>query len=132
MIDDEKRAREEAEAAAQGSTIRLLERVADKLGMHAGVSAAFGEPLERDGVTVIPVAQLLIGTGGGGGTSSDDESGVGAGGGAITRPLGYIEVSGHGARFVPFQSSWMNPGVLVTIVLIVFIVARTFSRLAGH
>lgn len=130
MNDDEQRARDEAEAAARGSTIQVLERVAEKLGVHAGASAAFGEPVERDGVTVIPVAQALIGIGGGGGTSPDDESGAGAGGGAITRPLGYIEISGHSARFVPFQPGWMNPGVLLTAVLILLIVARSLSRVA--
>jgi uncharacterized spore protein YtfJ len=111
--------------------MEMLERVADKLGMHAGASAAFGEPVERDGVTVIPVTQLIIGTGGGGGTSPDAESGIGAGGGAVTRPLGYIEIGAQGARYVPFQPSWLNPGVLLTVIVLVLIGGRTLVRLRG-
>ena len=47
--------------------VRLVERLADKLGSSAHSTAVFGEPVERDGVTVIPVAKARWGFGGGGG-----------------------------------------------------------------
>ena len=43
----------------------FLERMAEHLGARAGVKSAYGEPVERDGVTVIPVAKVAWGFGGG-------------------------------------------------------------------
>lgn len=46
------------------------------------VRQVFGEPIERDGVTIIPVARVMGGGGGGAGTGSNDgEQGGGEGGG---------------------------------------------------
>jgi uncharacterized spore protein YtfJ len=132
MTDEQAKAYQEAEEAARQGVAELLERVADKIGMHAGARAVFGEPVERDGVTVIPVAQVIIGTGAGSGTSADDEGGSGAGGGAISRPLGYIEIGGGTARYVPLQPSWLNPGALVATVIVALIVSRTLVRIAGR
>src|SRR5687768_1928087 len=42
------------------------------------VKRVFGEPIEKDGVTIIPVARIA---GGGGGGSGDSEEGSGSGGG---------------------------------------------------
>jgi uncharacterized spore protein YtfJ len=80
----------------------LLERIGQTVGQKAQVSTIFGEPVERDAVTVIPVAKARFGFGGGGGGGSregDEGSGGGGGGGAIVSPVGYIEVRDHGAEF---------------------------------
>jgi uncharacterized spore protein YtfJ len=59
------------------------------------VGRVFGEPIERDGVTVIPVA-IVGGASGGGGGGNDDENGSGAGFGVRARPAGvYVIRSGH-------------------------------------
>jgi len=47
---------------------KLMASLADKLGKGARAAAVFGEPVERDGVTVIPVAKARWGFGGGTGT----------------------------------------------------------------
>lgn len=49
----------------------------------------FGEPIERDGVTIIPVFRVS-GGGGGGGSTDRGEGGQGYGGGMrfTTRPVG--------------------------------------------
>lgn len=47
--------------------VRLVERLADRLGSSAHATAVFGGPIERDGVTVIPVAKARWGFGGGDG-----------------------------------------------------------------
>ena len=129
MTDDETQAYADAEAAAQAGVGRLLERVAEQIGMHAGAKAVFGDPVERGAVTVIPVAQIAIGTGAGGGTSADDETGSGAGGGAATRPIGYIEISDEGAAYVPLRRPLLDPVVMLALAPLALIVGRTLVRL---
>ena len=45
----------------------FVERVAEKMGVHATAKAVYAEPVEHDGVTVIPVAKVRWGFGGGSG-----------------------------------------------------------------
>jgi len=68
--------------------------------------AVFGDPVERGGVTVIPVAKVRYAFGGGagsGGKEGEDESdqGQGAGGGGMVSasPLGFIEIREGRAEF---------------------------------
>jgi len=85
-----------------GLADKLLERVAKTIGEKAMVSTVFGEPVEREGITVIPVAKARFGFGGGGGVGGregQEGSGGGGGGGAAVSPLGYIEVRDGTARF---------------------------------
>lgn len=70
----------------------LLERLADRLGASANAVAIFAPPVERDGVTVIPVAKAKYVFGGGSGQHSKEE-GSGGGGGVAVTPVGYIEIA---------------------------------------
>lgn len=109
---------------------RMLEGLAERLGASTGASAVFGEPVERDGITVIPVAQSMVGTGAaGGGQAEGSDAGIGAGGGAMTRPLGYIEVTPGGAAFVPLKQPWADAKLVLAYATIVLIVARTVVKL---
>jgi uncharacterized spore protein YtfJ len=45
----------------------LLERLGQAIGGRATVSTVFGEPVDREGITVIPVARMRFAFGGGGG-----------------------------------------------------------------
>ena len=89
-------AREEADRVA----IRdgFTERLAERLGAAARASAVFGEPVEEQEVTVIPVARARWGFGGGSG-GRDGEQGAGGGGGMFVSPVGYIELRAGEARF---------------------------------
>ena len=132
MTDDQAQAHQEAEAAVHSTAAELLERVADRIGLHAGARAVFGDPIERDGVTVIPVAQMIIGAGAGGGSTLDDEAGAGAGGGALTRPLGYIEIGDDGAVFQPIPQPWQNAGLVVSFAFAALLLAKAVRALAGR
>jgi uncharacterized spore protein YtfJ len=86
----------------------LLQRIAQTVGGKANASTIFGEPVEREGITVIPVAKARFGFGGGGGAGSregDEGSGGGGGGGAMVSPVGYIEVRDGDAQFTRISSS---------------------------
>lgn len=80
----------------------LLERFADKLGVTARAATVFGEAVERDGVTVIPVAKAKWGLGGGGGHRRPGaQEGMGGGGGVTVAPVGYVEIKDGQSRFRP-------------------------------
>lgn len=106
MPDDLSRVLREAQAAASGRGQDIIERLADRVGLHAGASAVFADPVERDGVTVIPVAKVRWGFGGGSGRGIEEGSetgeigeGSGGGGGVMASPLGFIEIREGRAEF---------------------------------
>jgi len=87
-------------------TNELLTTLVDRIGGHFTASTVFGAPVERSGVTVIPVASWRFGFGGGGGmdAAGDEQAergGEGGGGGGIGTPLGHIEIKDGTSRFVP-------------------------------
>jgi uncharacterized spore protein YtfJ len=92
--DVEQRARQEV-------ADQLLARIGHAIGDRARASAVFGEPVDREGVTVIPVAKARFGFGAGGGSGPEKVGGAGGGGGggAMISPLGYIEVRAGGAEY---------------------------------
>ena len=87
-------------------TRELIERVADELGRHARAEAVFGEPVERDGITVIPVAAASIGLGGGGGPAQESGEVGGVGAGIRLSPVGYIELGAGRARYRRILPTW--------------------------
>lgn len=106
MPDDLSRVLREAQEAARGRGEDVVHRLAEKLGVHASAGAVFGQPVERDGITVIPVAKVRWGFGGGSGRGIEEGSdsgeigeGSGAGGGVMASPLGFIEVRDGRAEF---------------------------------
>lgn len=117
--------------APQNPTGGLLGRLADAIGARAGASSAFGDPIERDGVTVIPVAGSVFGLGGGGGSSPGDggtATGEGGGGWAWSRPLGFIEISGGRARFRRI----IDPVEVGLAALLIAAGAAILARLLGR
>src|SRR5687768_11917474 len=125
----------EARKAGDGGPIDgFVERMAERVGGKASVRAVFGDPIERDGITVIPVAKVRWGFGGGAGRGpiamgpgiegqapeislSEDirESGAGSGGGggATADPIGYLEIGPDGANFRPITPVMPSPGFLL-------------------
>jgi hypothetical protein len=84
--------------SAAGGLLRLL---AERVAAVTGATTIFGAPVERAGVTVIPVATARWGFGAGGGTRTGD----GEGGAAVgsTTPVGFIELRDGGAEFRPIR-----------------------------
>jgi len=82
----------------------FLGNLARRVGLKAGARNVFGDPVERDGVTVIPVAKVRYGFGGGAGMGEGDEGdgmGQGGGGGVMAGPIGFIEIRDGSATFMP-------------------------------
>jgi uncharacterized spore protein YtfJ len=94
-LDEAKR---EAEAGAADDRFSKL---AEALGGAASAQTVFGAPVEKDGVTIVPVARVRYGVGGGGGrgpgrkrrdAGDAEQVGYGQGGGLQAAPVGYIEI----------------------------------------
>ncbi|MCC7085316.1 MAG: hypothetical protein IT427_09950 [Pirellulales bacterium] len=100
----------------------FLERLADRLGFSASAKAVFSDPVECDGVTVIPVAKVRWGFGGGSGRERrlkngairGKDGGGGAGGGVKVAPLGYIEIKEGNTEYKPIR----DPATLVPVVVV--------------
>jgi len=85
-----------------------LKIVAEALAGKATVESVFGQPIVVGKRTYVPVARIQYGMGGG----AQD----GAGGGLEATPLGVLELSEEGARFLPLGETQtpveeMAPGI---------------------
>jgi uncharacterized spore protein YtfJ len=99
-------------------TDEILSMLAERLGATFVASSVFGTPVERDGVTVIPVATVRFGLGGGSGTEPDrKQSGEGGGGGGSGVPRGYIEIRDGRSQFVPIVHPARTAALAVGVVL---------------
>jgi len=73
---------------------KKLSSIADKVRENANAETVYGEPIERDGKTVVPVAKIAYGFGGGYGSERDESQnggeGGGIGGGVKATPAGAV------------------------------------------
>lgn len=160
MVSELETAMAEARRAGEGGPIEgFVERIADRIGAHATVKAVFGDPIERDGITVIPVAKVRWGFGGGAGsgpvavgpgrpaadspfgeiggdTASDEPNGGGTsgsgsgGGGAVTAdPVGWLEIGPDGAVFKSIVPAMPSPGFMLAAGASAALLLRGVARL---
>jgi uncharacterized spore protein YtfJ len=111
------------------------------------VKRVFGDPYERDGVTVIPVANVMGGAGAGGGTgvgsrpTSDGEAAAGAGAadtgyglgyGMRATPAGVYVIKGGEVEWKPAldmnRLSLQRAGVALVALLVLRSIIRTVAR----
>ena len=95
--------------------------IAELLERSLSIRHVYGEPVDHNGTTVIPVAQVVYGFGAGGGrgpnrarknASGDgpadmdtlsEAQGAGGGGGVRMTPVGALEIGPQGTRFIHFH-----------------------------
>ena len=114
----------------------ILQSIAERVAGTASVKQMFGEPVERGGRTIIPVARVQYGFGGGygGGEQQGTEvnrplagGGGGGGGGVKASPAGVLEITDAGTRFIRF----VDPVDVVKACvggLIVLMIVRRLTR----
>ena len=151
MVSELETAMAAARRAVDGGPVNgFVERIAERVGGRASVRAVFGDPIERDGITIIPVARVRWGFGGGAGngpvavgpgiegegppaTEAGDAhsrgSGSGGGGGAAADPVGYIEIGPDGAFFRAISSPLPSPGFLLAAGATAALVLRGLAKL---
>jgi uncharacterized spore protein YtfJ len=95
------------------------------------VGRVFGDPIQQEGVTVIPAAAVRGGAGGGGGTDPSQGKGGGGGYGVMARPVGALVIRNGDVEWRPATDpARLAMGGLVVAGLAVLTV-RTAVKLRG-
>ena len=94
------------------------------------VRRVFGDPYEKDGVTLIPAAAIRGGGGGGEGAEGGEEgpSGAGGGFGVIARPVGAYQIKDGEVSWVPAADTTRVIIVSQLVVVIALLVLRSILR----
>ena len=155
MVSELETAMADARRAGEGGPVdTFVERMAERIGAKATVKAVFGDPIERDGITIIPVAKVRYGFGGGAGSGpvavgpglaatetmgdttvdatteiSRSGSGSGGGGGMTAEPVGYLEIGPDGASFIPITPVMPSPGFMLAAGATAALILRALARL---
>ncbi|HEV7649557.1 MAG TPA: sporulation protein [Actinophytocola sp.] len=99
----------------------LMNKMRDSLQ----AKVVYGEPYEKDGVTVIPAAVVIGGGGGGRGQGPTADEGEGGGFGLIARPVGAFVVDKGTVRWEPALDATR---LILAGVLVLLVVSRRFGR----
>ncbi len=122
-----------AETAVRGSAGAMVTGLIERIGGMARADAVFGAPVEREGITVVPVASVRWGGGGGGGTGNEagkQGEGGGGGGGVSAKPVGYIEMRNGEAHFVRIRDFGAFVPLILASGVCAMIVLRSLRALA--
>ena len=96
------------------------------------VRRVYGEPIERDGVVIIPAADVRGGGGGGAGTDAAGDSGGGGGFGVMARPVGVYVVRDGGVHWEPaVDVSRLAIGGMVTAVVALLVLRSVVKAILG-
>lgn len=78
---------------------KLLKGTVEELERMLNAKNVLGDPIERDGATIVPIVSFGFGFGAGGGSGhSTKGTGAGTGGGGGIKPIGAIIIDAKGAR----------------------------------
>lgn len=112
---------------------QFMQSVIDRLHDSASVKQVFGDPVEAEGKTIIPVAKFSYGFGGGmgqrgkdkkGTDEGEDNEGMGGGGGITAKPAGVLEITRFETRYISFEERRKIVGALMVGLLIGMRLAR--------
>lgn len=119
----------------------LLQAIAERLHSSSSIHTIYGDPIEAQGKTLIPVAKVSYGFGGGAvGTNSLDcadkqppgntVEGGGGGGGVRMVPLGMLEVTPQQTRFLPFGGGKRMLAAMAVGLVVGLLMGRRYYRKA--
>ena len=90
---------------------RLLKGTVEELERMLNAKNVLGDPIEKDGATIIPIVSFGFGFGAGGGAGGKPGApgkGGGTGGGGGIKPLGAIIIDDKGARVEAIKGAMTN------------------------
>jgi uncharacterized spore protein YtfJ len=103
-----------------------LETVLDRARDVGTVRRAFGDPYEKDGITVIPAASVQ--GGGGGGEGPQGQGGTGGGFGGTARPAGAFVIQDGTVRWQPAVDVNRVLALGVVALLVIRSIVRTRAK----
>ena len=115
----------------------ILQSIAERFATTASVKQVFGEPIQANGKSIVPVARVeyRLGGGWGGGEQQDNSSspprkggGGGGGGGVTAYPMGALEVSDAGVRFIHFFDPLQTAKAIAGGLIAFLVLRRLLSR----
>jgi uncharacterized spore protein YtfJ len=116
------------EAIPGGVDSSFLDRLTEQLEMGAHAGAIFGDPVEREGITVIPVARARWGVGGGAASQLNARgTGTGGGGGVMITPAGFIQICEGQAKFKAIRPPVLIGAVVVGGFALLLSALKTFQ-----
>lgn len=93
------------------------------------VRRVYGEPFEKNGVTVLPAASVRGGGGGGSGEGPEGEGkGTGGGFGLMARPVGAYVIRGEEVRWEPAVDATRMALMGQAVALIALLVIRSIVK----
>lgn len=87
---------------------KLLKGTVEELDQLLNAKNVLGDPIERDGATVIPIVSYGFGFGAGGNTAQKSGRSAGTGAGGGIKPLGAIIFDKDGARVESVKGALTN------------------------
>lgn len=89
--------------------MNVMSFTADKTKELADAGSVLGQPITRDGITVIPVSELSVGFAGGGADAMDasrhkEQHPAGAGGKINVKPITFLVLDDTGAHLLNIRS----------------------------
>jgi uncharacterized spore protein YtfJ len=109
----------------------LVNKLIDSWQDTYSVRRVFGDPVEKDGITVIPVAMVSGGGGGGSGHEEDEGGSEGSGGGfgGMARPVGVFVVRADRVDWMPaLDITLLGVAGIALGALIALILGRALRR----
>ena len=111
------------------------EEIVNQARESLGSKRVFGEPYEKNGVTVIPAARVMGGAGGGDAMNADatgkdagKAGGSGLGYGMIGSPAGAFVIKGDKVQWMPaIDVNRLMLGFQITLIVF-FLVVRSIAR----
>lgn len=83
----------------------VLLQLSERLATTANARTVYGEPIHAHDRTIIPVARVGYGLGATSWGRNGEKAGGGSGGGGGgAKPVGYIEITEHGTRYVDIST----------------------------
>lgn len=90
----------------------LMKTTMDHLRLVTDASTIIGNPIQADGVTLIPVSRLSVGVGGGGSefstkqhTAGQSNFGGGSGASAKVEPVAFLIIQNGGVKLLPVTAA---------------------------
>jgi uncharacterized spore protein YtfJ len=112
-----------------------VDRLVDSARDTLTVQRVFGDPIDHNGVEVIPAARLRGGAGGGGGSETAEEGSTGGSGGGfglVAAPAGAFVVNGDDVRWVAAVNreriAMAALGLAACALLVIRSIMRTTTR----